>query len=272
MYKPAEYWQQRLSQGVDLRHVGMLGVTSSYNRWLYRRRERVFLDVVKTHLPLDSSQLRVLELGSGSGFYVRLWKLLGCSQLVGIDIADASVTALKRAFPCYCFHRANIADDLTSALGGDTFDVVTAFDVLFHIVDEEAFRRTLCNVAARLRPAGTFLFSDRFVERACTTVEHVKHRRFRDVENVLRRLGLRVVRRVPVFRVMVPPAEPRRTTFPYRCLLRLVGSSEILGFVFGFVLYCCEGALARSFGRPSSRHEIVLVQKASAGAPAEQPQ
>jgi hypothetical protein len=39
-YKPKLYWEKRLSQHFDLKGVGNIGFSTTYNGWLYRRKRR----------------------------------------------------------------------------------------------------------------------------------------------------------------------------------------------------------------------------------------
>jgi SAM-dependent methyltransferase len=67
--------------------------------------------------------------------------------------------------------RARVGDDIRWHVSplhtfdpGRTFDLVICIDVLFHIVDDELWRRTLLNLASIARPTGVLLIQEHLVE------------------------------------------------------------------------------------------------------------
>ena len=69
-FDPKAYWESRLSDEYSLAGVGYSGLGLSYNRWLYRIRKRVFRRTVRGFLVGDPGAARVLDVGSGTGFYI----------------------------------------------------------------------------------------------------------------------------------------------------------------------------------------------------------
>ena len=97
---------------------------------------------------------RVLELGCATGSTTRVLKQQGCS-IVGIEI-DREAAQIAEQFA----ERMIVADldvlDVHEALGGDSFDVIVAADVLEHLRDP---RRVLTACVEHLRPEGEVLLS-----------------------------------------------------------------------------------------------------------------
>ena len=60
--------------------------------------------------------------------------------------------------------RADIGGPPDQIARGASFDAVSAFDVLFHIVDDAAYGRAFQNIASLLKPGGWFLWSDNFLK------------------------------------------------------------------------------------------------------------
>jgi SAM-dependent methyltransferase len=248
-YDAAAYWSARLSARPGLEGVGWLGLGYAYNRWLYHQRQRVFMRVAQ-HYGFDRRPPAVLELGAGSGFYVRLWQRLGVRSLTGIDIAAPAVARLQRRFPRYCFQAGDVGGPLHLPAG--MFDVVTAFDVLFHIVDDAAFDHALGTIARTLRPGGVALITDLFPKEAPPSGP--AHQLVRAAATYRARLaahGLRVERRWPVFVLMHPWVDVSRP--PLRMVgrgwwwlvERAAGHIPDAGGPLGAVLYAVDGPLTR---------------------------
>src|SRR5262249_24831141 len=138
---------------------GVLG--TQFNSWMYRVRRRVLRRAVRR----ASIQVRgasVLDVGTGTGFYVREWKRLGATDITGIDVSAAAVSRLRGAIPEARFLEADVADPVPDTLAGP-FDLVSAFDVLFHIVDDARFGSAIENLGRLTRPGGHLVLSENFV-------------------------------------------------------------------------------------------------------------
>ncbi len=85
----------------------------------------------------------MLDVGSGTGFYVGLWREAGAASIRGSDVSPTAVARLRtRAFPAIRIDRFDLsgaAEDLPDG----PFDLVSAFDVLFHLIDDAAYGRAL---------------------------------------------------------------------------------------------------------------------------------
>src|SRR2546429_8633811 len=143
--------------------------------------------------------------------------------------------------------------DISDALlpsAREEYDFVSAFDVLFHIVEEERYEQAIRNVHALLRPGGLFLFSDLLVHGSPLSGEHVTFRSLNRVELLLRNTGFAVLRRVPMFVLMEEPLDSRSSV--YRFLWKLVTyparRSVPAGFLLGSVLYPLELLLSKMLG------------------------
>ena len=115
---------------------------------------------------LDFSDNEILDVGCGTGFYVGLWKnQIGVGHITGIDITNIAIENLKGKFPDAEFYRADVSSDADIAflIGTKEFDVVSAFDVLFHIVDDNRYEKAIKNIHSMLKSNGIFVFSDNFI-------------------------------------------------------------------------------------------------------------
>jgi SAM-dependent methyltransferase len=247
-YDPAAYWSARLAGAAGLEAVGWLGLGEAYNRWLYRRRAAVFDRIIRTY-GWERCPPSVLEVGPGTGFYLRRWSRLGVRDLTAIDIAPPAVARLRHRFPAYQVLVGDIGQ--TTAVPPETFDVVTAFDVLFHITDDDAFHRAIATIGRALRRGGVALISDLFPRSSDLRLAHQVSRTARTYRSALAAQGLYVERTWPVFVLMHPWAETRSPVlgaaarFWWALVTRAAGHVRGAGGPLGAALYVADSALAR---------------------------
>src|SRR5215217_7388946 len=105
------YWERRLSEQFTLDGVGYAGLGRSFNAWMYRVRRRVFLQTVKPLLN-DPAATDVLDIGSGTGFYVDRWHELGVRSLTGSDLTDTAMARLTDRYPGDRFVRFDAGGDV----------------------------------------------------------------------------------------------------------------------------------------------------------------
>lgn len=192
-YKPSTYWEDRLRTSFNLRGVGHRNFSESYNVWLYRRKERCI--EARLH-GVQLSGMQVLDVGCGTGFFVD-WYLRRGAHVTGVDITEVSVERLRAKFPGN-FHSMDIAAPDFAVSG--PFDIVNMWDVMYHIVDPEAYDRALANIAAHLKPGGLFLTTDWFGAPSDSRVaDHVQARCLATYQARLSGSGLDLVGVSPLY-------------------------------------------------------------------------
>lgn len=237
------YWEARLQRHYSLEGVGYLRLGRQFNHWMYRVRARVFARVARS-LHLDWPTARVLDVGSGTGFYVDQWHRLGVPRVTGLDITDKAIEELTWRFPGDEFFREDVGRDWPSdsPLTTPGFDAVSAMDVLFHIVDDRAYATAFVNLARALRPGGWLLWSDNFLRHGSERVMHQASRSLAESEAAVRSAGLEIVRRVPMFVVMNYPADTRSRLlrWAWTAAVAPAALAEPLGWVVGAAMYPLE--------------------------------
>ncbi len=204
-FDPKRYWQDRLSQSYSLMGVGWLSLGEPFNRWMYRVRRTVFLRIARPLLA-DPADAAVLDVGSGTGFYVERWQELGAGRIVATDLTDVAVDGLGRAFPSVEARQLDVTGELPAELEG-RFDVVSAMDVLFHIVDDAAYAAAVRNLGRLVRPGGHVILSENFLHGAEQRGEHQVSRTLDDIEGLLVGAGLIPRSRAPMFVLMNTPVD-----------------------------------------------------------------
>lgn len=257
---PAAYWEDRLGRQYDLGGVGYQVLGLDYNNAMYRVRERVFRRALRRS-DLNLSQSRVLDIGSGTGFYVERWLAAGASHVVATDVTSVAVPRLKERFPAAVVYRLDIGGELDLEVRGP-FDAVSAFDVLFHIVDDERYARAVGNIATLLRPGGWFFLSDNFLhgEEIRTPVQ--ASRRLPEIERTLQGAGFEIVRRDPMFVLMNAPVDTTNPRLKRRwaSFEKRLRSDPSYGARAGRRLYPLEIALTRIL-REGPSTEVMLCRK-----------
>jgi SAM-dependent methyltransferase len=157
-YQPREFWDRRLSEQFDLRGTGETGLSLAYNRACYALRRSV-LERALREAGMDPRGRRVLDVGCGTGFFTAFYLDRG-AQVTGLDIAPTSVERLRERHPDATFLLADIGE--TAPTG--TFEIVNAFDVLYHITDDARWERALRHLARAVAPGGVLLVTDTFAD------------------------------------------------------------------------------------------------------------
>ncbi len=255
---PRAYWEQRLGKDYSLGSVGYIGLGAAFNRWGYRARRRVFLRTARRFVAPGA---RVLDLGSGTGFYLERWRELGASRIVGSDITDVAVTRLAERHPDLEVARLDAGDDELPWEEG-SFDAISAMDVLFHVVDDDRFARALENARRLLRPGGVLVFSDLFVHGEPWHTPHQAIRSLPQIASAVAAAGLQVELRRPMLVLLNSPADSRsRVLRAVWAVLRSVAlRSEVLGAIAGAAVYPLEVALAAAL-REGPSTEIMVCRR-----------
>jgi SAM-dependent methyltransferase len=271
VYENDRYWNQRLEKDFSLAGVGHAGVGLAFNRWAYRVRRAVLLRTLQAH-SINISDSRVLELAFGTGYYLDLWHSLHVAHVTGFDITDIAVKAAQDIFPKdWRFEKADIGKPLPDVRPG-SYDLATAFDVLFHLVDDVSWGGALDNMANALKPGGHAIIFDK-CQTAENAVGHVKRRTLENYVQALESRGMEVLSVRPLFVLMNSPTDLSgmsklafktawsMTKLPYKVGKR-VGLGEALGGAMGAAMYLPELFLTRLFPKgPSTK--ILVARKTS---------
>jgi SAM-dependent methyltransferase len=161
-YRPKDYWAGLHDSAEDLGIVGHPTLPLVFNRYLYANAARGVL----RGLDAAGAGVRgrtVLDVGSGTGFWVDLWRREGAARVSGSDLVPAAVDRLRERFPDSEFAPADIGEQ--APFPGSRFDVVTIMSVLHHLIDEQRFERALGNLASQLEPDGVLAVLDPLVVR-----------------------------------------------------------------------------------------------------------
>jgi SAM-dependent methyltransferase len=213
-YDPKAYWEARLIAHGGLRGTGHISFGENYNRWLYRAKRRT-LERALAGVVIRGKQ--VLDVGCGNGYFVD-WYLGQGGKVSGLDFAGRSIEALKRR------HGGDFRVLDISAPEAELpsrYDIVNAWDVLYHVVDEAGFRRALGLIGSSVRENGLLLITDSFCAASDDLrAGHVRMRCLATYQTLLPTLGFELVGLQFLFRwmnryVTLPAIDGRLGRFYY---------------------------------------------------------
>jgi SAM-dependent methyltransferase len=193
-YNPKHYWEKRLNACFNLRGVGHVGFSESYNAWLYRRNKRCIEFCFRD---IDLKDKNVLDVGCGTGFFVE-WFIQKGANVWGIDITEVSIRKLKQLYHGH-FHVQDITDPKYRPYRA--FDVVNLWAVVYHIVEQKAFHQALDNISRSLNPGGLLIFTDWIgLPSDVRIARHVQARCLSGYMQVLPHKGFELLNVIPLYK------------------------------------------------------------------------
>ncbi len=263
-FDQASYWARRIGGDIDLGVVGHRSLGRAYNEYIYRRRAVVLRAAIE-ELGLDPAGSRVLDVGAGSGYYVDFWRALGVQNLVGVDLSREGVERLAAKYPEYRFLCEDVTSPSISATIDAQFSVITVFDVIYHITDDEAAQRVLISMSGLLDQDGYLLVFDHILGKDYALRQHVKYRGKEHYAEMLHRAGLEIVGRRPLFVFLEPPVVGHRSvdiliSGTYFVVGIFMKRWNRLGKLIGRLVYQLDDWLSRS-GVKMPNHELLIIRK-----------
>lgn len=258
------YWDERHAADDSLDTVGWAGLGHAFNAWMYAVRRVVVRRAVRAHVPL-SAETRVLDIGSGTGYYLDRWQELGGGRVEGSDYSAAAVERLRRARPATPIHQLDLGGD-PAGLAADPYDVVSAMDMLFHIVDAEAYARAIANLGRLVKPGGHLLMTENLLDGRVEAGPHQVSRSEEEIVGLLRGAGFEIVAWIPMFVLLNTPVDSRsRLLHGWWTLLTKVASRhELLGRLAGAAVFPLE-LLALRLARRGPSTKLLVCRRTSAG-------
>jgi len=196
-YDPKEYWEIRLKNYPDLRGVGCVGFSETYNKYLYSLKVLALEKALNDYSIIVKGKL-ILDVGCDTGFFVDYYRKKGAKKIVGIDIAETSISLLRKKYPTYNFFIA----DISEVQFEEKFDIVNAFDVLYHITHNNKFKKAIDNISTACAEGGYILITDVFGKEDYMPAEHVHYRSLNTYQKLLYNHGIKIPGIIPMYYLM----------------------------------------------------------------------
>jgi 2-polyprenyl-3-methyl-5-hydroxy-6-metoxy-1,4-benzoquinol methylase len=261
-FKADEFWEKRLAKISGLEGVGYAKLGKQFNYWGYQVRKYAFMKIFNS-LQKDISTCNVLDVGSGTGFYIDIWQKLGAANVTGVDITEVAVANLKKTFPTHLFFQHDISEDISNRkdlLG--QFDFISTMDVLFHIVDDLKFEKAVMNIGSMLKQGGYFIYSDNFINGETVRRTHQVSHSKKELFEMFDKAGFEVIQHKPFMVLSNYPVDSKNPFLHvYWFLLEnTVALVKPLGSPIGWLLYQVDKLLINLLDKSVST-EIVLLRK-----------
>jgi SAM-dependent methyltransferase len=260
------YWDGRLAEDFSLGTTGFGGLGRGWNRWSYRLQRRVFLPIAKPLLKgRDPAKLRVLDVGSGVGFWIDRWRELGVRDITGSDITPTSAARLGEKYSEHRVVQLDIGGEDLSALEGRKFDLISVISVLYHIPEDANWERAYRNLHSLLDEGGLLITNDNFVEDGAFKTPDQAVRLGSEIEAVFERTGFELVTRRPMSVLMNNPVRSRNRLLRWwwAKLSAVLVRGERISAILGALIYPVELVLVRLVKRGPSSEMVVLRKKTS---------
>jgi 2-polyprenyl-3-methyl-5-hydroxy-6-metoxy-1,4-benzoquinol methylase len=150
----AEFWNRRHRRMDDLRSGGHIGYDVGSNEILYAVRLGQLIEIIGD-LSDAGAPLRVLDAGCGTGWFARAMGRFG-HRVDGIDISVHAVDQCRRLSETERYEVAPLHGWRPPYL----YDVSYSVDVLFHVMDDQLWSRSLVNLGSLVRLGGLLVLSE----------------------------------------------------------------------------------------------------------------
>jgi len=155
-YDASKYWHDRFSKySFSLKGSGVERLSEKENEDMYLEFSKTLMDICKKQ-NIDFTNINILEIGCGNGYWTQFLQDLGIKKYVGVDITDVLFPVLKKRYPNFKFLKKDITIDTIDG----RFDLIFMIDIILHITTESKFSSTMENIKNCLSEGGVCIISN----------------------------------------------------------------------------------------------------------------
>lgn len=163
-YNAKEFFESfwKSNEGFEDRHSINPTQSELHSKFHYNLVENNMIEFLVDH-NYNVADLDVLDIGSGTGHWLRFWDSLSANSVTGIEISETAFDNLQKKFKAHENIRIILGDVSSENFSLDkNFDVINAIGVMFHIVDDGLWERAIKNLCNHLKGGGIGLIGGNF--------------------------------------------------------------------------------------------------------------
>jgi SAM-dependent methyltransferase len=190
------FWEDRLRTNPNLRGTGHRSFDLTYNKWLYQAQWDCLDQLLEKH-KIKLAGRSVLDVGSGTGFYIKYYAEHGAVPIFGMDITETSAQYLRKYYPSSFFLTCDVAGNALPLRRG--FHLISAMSILYHIIEDSRFERSLHNLCQQLEGGGYLLLTDTFSRSLLPTAGHARFRTLDMYRSVFAQHEISIIEMMPIY-------------------------------------------------------------------------
>jgi len=160
---PSSFFEKLQEPGLDERTQISPEFSWLQTKYHYNRVENGIVDLLRKNKHRLANN-HVLDVGCGTGHWIEFYlRWLESKSVLGAEFAGPAFRALNKKYlaePAVKILDLDICDRRDAFVR--RFDIANAIGVMFHVVDDEKWRRAVANLCAYLRPDGIAIVSGEF--------------------------------------------------------------------------------------------------------------
>ena len=188
---------------------------------------------------------KILDIGCGTGYYIRYYLSKGADDISGLDITKKSIINLRREYPNLKFFNADISKKIPLK---SKYDIVAAIGVLYHIVDDDKFENSIKNIRKAAKKGSLIIIQDNFLKKyqPPKAETHCYFRTHDHYKKILKKNGIEIIEKVPILYFLNPPFDINNrlmrkiALFSWNVTMSTFAKREFTGNLIGFVLYSLD--------------------------------
>ena len=184
------YWKARHVGSANLKASGIKSIKVKSNEYVYKMLADQYLKLL--HGMEISGVKSVIDCGFGDGYFLDFFeKNFPDLDVHGVDISPAAKDKVK-------FKKKDnlYIGDLTKFQSDKKFDIVHCFDVLYHVLSDDDYEKSLTNIAKLSQKY--VILHERFFDKApAISAKHVRMRRSDYTNQILNSHGFYLIKEIP---------------------------------------------------------------------------
>ncbi len=142
-------------------------ISLNYNKistkYHYNNIEISIIKYLSINNQINERELTILDIGSGTGHWIDFYQsILNVKNIIGCEISSVCADFLKEKYKNDEKVKIEISDILDIKDYENKFDVINAIGVVFHIVDDNKWEKTIINCSKMLKKDGILIVGGNF--------------------------------------------------------------------------------------------------------------